>query len=454
MSHLGRNRGSAAKRTVLRVLRGYSVGRPPEPLTERTACSTFGAMTIFARRNIAGAAAAAAALTAALLCPPAVPAQEHEAHRHGGERLGRVVFPISCAPAARPRFEHAMAVLHRSGGRAAIGPSARCWRPTRPAPWRWWGRDSTRGAIPSRAARRALALAAAPRLPTRAAALPARTARERGFIAAAARALPRRGDHLQQRPAPRLRRHDGAPVPRLPPRSRGRHLSRAVDGRHRFSHRYHLRPPAPRPSRFSTRCSPAIPTIPAWPTTSFTPPTHPGSPAWDCPRLGATRRIAPAAPHAQHMPSHIFIRLVTWTRPSAPTGRRTSRVLASRQRPASRALRRRSCTRWTTRSTALSSAVGPAARAVAAEGAGLITPTAGPWCVLQPDGDGGADPARARATGRPRRRSPYRPTRGSPSARHWPVHPRHRSRQRRSAGGRAPRSRGARLHRVLARGPE
>ena len=37
-------------------------------------------------------------------------AQEHP-HAHG-ERLGRVVFPVSCAPEAQRRFERAMAVLH------------------------------------------------------------------------------------------------------------------------------------------------------------------------------------------------------------------------------------------------------------------------------------------------------------------------------------------------------
>ena len=43
--------------------------------------------------------------------PPLLQAQEH-GHRHQVGKLGRVVFPVSCTPAARQRFEHAMAVLH------------------------------------------------------------------------------------------------------------------------------------------------------------------------------------------------------------------------------------------------------------------------------------------------------------------------------------------------------
>src|SRR5437763_9023221 len=35
-----------------------------------------------------------------------------EAHHHHGETLGRVVFPVSCTPGARTRFERAVALLH------------------------------------------------------------------------------------------------------------------------------------------------------------------------------------------------------------------------------------------------------------------------------------------------------------------------------------------------------
>ena len=394
MSHLGRNRGSAAKRTVLRLLRGYSVGRPPEPLTERTACSTFGAMTIFARRNIAGAAAAAAALTAALLCPPAVPAQEHEAHRHGGERLGRVVFPISCAPAARPRFEHAMAVLHSFWWEKAIVRSARCWRPTPPAPWRAGAGRSTRGATPSRAARRATASPPAPRLRARRV-LPA------GPRASADSSLRRARSTATRRPPPTaagsgLRRHHGAAVSRLP-RDVEVAIYHALSmvataprtdttfARQRRGHR-DSRPVVRPPSRSS----------------------RPGPLRHSCHRLaparqpgiarGATlRAIAPSAPHAQHMPSHIFIRLGFWDEAIASNHTAYEVGVASRSggRPLGRDAGR--VPHAGLRGLRLSPArEDSAARAAAAEAPGWLDRQPGPGGVVQPDGDHGADPARDR----------------------------------------------------------
>ncbi|MGH7515173.1 MAG: hypothetical protein ACREOQ_19895, partial [Gemmatimonadales bacterium] len=50
------------------------------------------------------------AVAAALTLASTLSAQEPE-HHHDA-RLGRVVFPVSCSPAAQRRFEHAMTVLH------------------------------------------------------------------------------------------------------------------------------------------------------------------------------------------------------------------------------------------------------------------------------------------------------------------------------------------------------
>src|ERR671917_1363129 len=47
----------------------------------------------------------------ATLLPSVLHSQEH-AHAQQVGKLGRVVFPVSCRPAAQKRFEHAMAVLH------------------------------------------------------------------------------------------------------------------------------------------------------------------------------------------------------------------------------------------------------------------------------------------------------------------------------------------------------
>src|SRR5215212_4642469 len=52
-----------------------------------------------------------AAVLTTLAQPARLDAQEHD-HQHKIGQLGRVVFPVSCTPQARQRFEHAMAVLH------------------------------------------------------------------------------------------------------------------------------------------------------------------------------------------------------------------------------------------------------------------------------------------------------------------------------------------------------
>src|SRR3954470_131466 len=51
------------------------------------------------------------AIATTVALPSLLLSQEHD-HTHQVGRLGRVAFPVSCTPAARQRFEHAMAVLH------------------------------------------------------------------------------------------------------------------------------------------------------------------------------------------------------------------------------------------------------------------------------------------------------------------------------------------------------
>ena len=203
---------------------------------------------------------------------PSLVAQEHP-HGHGA-RLGRVVFPVSCTPEAQQRFERAMAALHSfwwEEGPHAFGAVLEADSTCAMAHWglalNAWGNPFAGG--PSNDLLRTGAEEA-----SRAVALGAPTARERGFIAAAA-ALYR--DYATV-PAPvrlqaysdtlaRLYRDEPrepevalyyalsliatAPRPTPPMRSRSR----------------------PRPS--STHCSPATRTIRDWPTTSFTPTTRP-----------------------------------------------------------------------------------------------------------------------------------------------------------------------------------
>ena len=93
--------------------------------------------------------------------------------------------------------------------------------------------------------------------------------------------------------------------------------------------------------------------------------------------LPAARRyasIAPAAPHALHMPSHIFTRVGAWA-DSAATNRRSADAAKKSNEPTSK------CTRWTTWSTPTCSSHATTTRAVMEEAAQVsgFTRPAGPY---------------------------------------------------------------------------
>ena len=251
------------------------------------------------------------AVAAALTTVPAVAAQEDEAHHHGGGRLGRVVFPVSCTPAAQHRFEHAMAVLHsfwwQEGDRAfgdVLTADSTC-------AMAWWGLALNAWGNPFAGGPIGPKLALGVRAAARASALPARTPRERGFIAAAA-ALYRDADSTPS--AARLRAYADT-MARL-------YRDFPGDVEVAIYHALAIVATAPRTDTTFARQREAIailePLFARYPD-------HPGLAhyvihATDSPRLArlglsAARRyarIAPAAPHAQHMPSHIFVRLGLW----------------------------------------------------------------------------------------------------------------------------------------------
>lgn len=240
---------------------------------------------------------------------PSLAAQEH-AHAHG-ERLGRVVFPVSCAPEAQRRFERAMTVLHSfwwEEGAHAFGAVLDADSTCAMAHWglalNAWGNPFAGG--PSSDLIRTGAQEA-----SRAVALGAPTPREQGFIAAAA-ALYR---DYEKVPAPvRLQAYSDT-------------LARL----------YRDEPDAPEVAIYYALS--LVATAPRTDTTYarqkraaaiLNPlfaryPDHPGLAHYiihanDSPELAhlgldAARRyaaIAPDAPHAQHMPSHIFVRLGLW----------------------------------------------------------------------------------------------------------------------------------------------
>ena len=251
-----------------------------------------------------------AVLTALAVAPP-VRAQEHEAHLHGLGRLGRVSFPVSCTPEAQRRFQHAMAVLHSfwwEEGDAAFNAVLAADSTCAMAHWgialNAWGNPFAGGPTGPTLTHGAQAA-------TRASALPARTPRERGFIAAVA-ALYRDAESTPN--AARLQAYADT-MARL-----YRDYTRDVEVA--IYHALALVATAPRTDTTFAQHRRAIGILEPLFARH---PEHPGLAhyvihATDSPplaRLGlaAARRyarIAPAAPHAQHMPSHIFVRLGLW----------------------------------------------------------------------------------------------------------------------------------------------
>src|SRR5918997_3368119 len=125
------------------------------------------------------------ATAATVALPTLLLSQEHE-HNHQLGRLGRVVFPVSCTPAAQQRFEHAMAVLHsfwwEEGDRAfgdVLAADSSCTMAYWGIALNAWGNPFAGGPLGTGLEKGAEAAA-------RAAAMPVRTARERGFVSAAA----------------------------------------------------------------------------------------------------------------------------------------------------------------------------------------------------------------------------------------------------------------------------
>src|SRR6476659_3861716 len=123
------------------------------------------------------------AVAAAVMLAPSLVAQEPE-HHHDA-RLGRVVFPVSCAPGAQQRFEHAMAVLHsfwwEEGDRAfgdVLAADPTCVMA-------YWGLALNAWGNPFAGGPTGPALAKGAEAAARASSQPARTRRERGFLAAA-----------------------------------------------------------------------------------------------------------------------------------------------------------------------------------------------------------------------------------------------------------------------------
>ena len=235
-------------------------------------------------------------------------------HLHEGavtERIGRVAFATSCRPDAQARFERAMALLHsfwwEEGGRAfrAVAASdSTCALAYWGLALNVWGNPFVGG--PSGDNLRQGATAAA-----RALALGAPTARERGFLASVG-ALYR--DYETTPNSRRLLAYSDTLA----------RVYRDFPDDPEVAIYYALSLVAtalPTDTTFSRQRQAAAILNPLF--RRF--PEHPGLAHYiihadDSPQLAALgldaarryARIAPSAPHAQHMPSHIFVRLGLW----------------------------------------------------------------------------------------------------------------------------------------------
>jgi hypothetical protein len=259
------------------------------------------------RSVLVGAISTCALLAAA----PAGSAQAPEAHNHGTGRLGKVTFPVSCAPEAGRRFERAMAALHSFWWEEGTSAFNRVLEADSNCAMAHWGLAMNAWGNPFAGGPSGAVLPQGAKDAVMASSLSARTPRERGFIAAVA-ALYRDPDATSN--AVRLQAYADT-MARV-------HRDFAKDTEVAIYYALALLATAPKTdTTFAQQKRAAAILNPLF--ARF--PQHPGLAHYiihstDSPQLAhlglsAARRyagIAPAAPHAQHMPSHIFVRLGYW----------------------------------------------------------------------------------------------------------------------------------------------
>lgn len=258
----------------------------------------------------------------ALLCAPVAEAQEH--HADGKEVIGRIVFPVSCNTAAARHFERATAMLHSFWFDAAEAEYGRALQADSTCGMAHWGVAMTmlgnpfiRISPPETRLRTALAAAEQAQWLTEKA-----TPREQ-LYAKAVLVLYRDWNTVPH--ATRMQRHEEAM--KLIADSLPHDPEAAI-----FYARAIIANAPPNDLTFQRQLAAAGILEPIF----IAQPEHPGLAhyiihAFDAPSvakhgLPAARRyadIAPAAPHALHMPSHIFTRLGYWQE-SIATNRRSA----------------------------------------------------------------------------------------------------------------------------------
>jgi tetratricopeptide (TPR) repeat protein len=250
---------------------------------------------------------------ASLLLTPYVSAQM-EQHEHGAaERLGTVSFPISCSPDAQAKFTRAVALLHSFGYEDAEKAFGEVARIDPQCGMAWWGVAMSNyhpvWPSPYSPAELARGIAAA----SKASAVGAKTPRERGYIDAIA-AFYRDAGTVDI--IPRARAYE-AQMERLVAQNPDDDEAAIFYGLALVSHGMSV--PTDKTYAYQKKAAAIFNGL------LEKHPDHPGIAhylihSFDYPALAplalkaayAYAKIAPSAPHALHMPSHIFVRLGMW----------------------------------------------------------------------------------------------------------------------------------------------
>jgi tetratricopeptide (TPR) repeat protein len=262
------------------------------------------------RRRVIGSLVALVALALAPQPAAAAEAEQHGSHAIAGAKMGEVSFPTSCAPAVQPRFNQAVWILHSFWYKEAVKAFTAITEADPGCAMGYWGIAMSQWYPlwypPSPAMLQSGAAAIAKGL-----AVPPKTERERGYLEAIG-AFYRDGDKLDHRT--RALAYEKA--------MEAQHARYPDDREAAVFYALALNATWPPTDKSYANLKKAAALLePVWAEQ----PDHPGVVhylihSYDTPVLAesglkAARRyaaIAPAVPHAQHMPSHIFTRLGLW----------------------------------------------------------------------------------------------------------------------------------------------
>ncbi|MGH7636899.1 MAG: hypothetical protein ACREOK_04540 [Gemmatimonadaceae bacterium] len=261
-----------------------------------------------------------------VIAASAASAQDHVHPQGDADRLGRVAFAVSCAPGIQPKFERAVAMLHSFWFEAAHDAFTQIEKEDPDCALAYWGRAMTLMGNPmARNAPSQERLATGFQLAQRAKELSANASHREQMWADAVLAYYR--DHASRSHLARMKTHEQAfdALRRAHPEDEEATI---------FYARTVVANAPPTDQTFANQLAAAELLQPLFDRH----PDHPGLAhylihAYDAPAIAsrgaaaarAYAGIAPAAPHALHMPSHIFTRLGHWDE-SIETNQRSARA--------------------------------------------------------------------------------------------------------------------------------